>query len=252
MNELPRKREAEPQGRTPAWIVSFTDMITLLLAFFIMLQALATKRDPDLFFKGQGAFRRAISGLGFPDWLLGQHEKIDLKHTRIKHPMEEDPEDASRQRVIDTEDEKIRKVYEDLRQLVEADATDYDGSPARVLATPITFERDDATLGEPAREFLLNLVSYLKQQTGGRAPSLQVIGLAPDETDPENRWLLSACVRQGRRHLPRRVPRRRNEAPGARVESWGAGPGSRWGRTVGRMPQQVFILIGLMDAPSKE
>lgn len=252
MNELPRKREAEPQGRTPAWIVSFTDMITLLLAFFIMLQALATKRDPDLFFKGQGAFRRAISGLGFPDWLLGQHEKIDLKHTRIKHPMEEDPEDASRQRVIDTEDEKIRKVYEDLRQLVEADATDYDGSPARVLATPITFERDDATLGEPAREFLLNLVSYLKQQTGGRAPSLQVIGLAPDETDPENRWLLSAARARAAgtflaESLDAEMKRR-----GARVESWGAGPGSRWGRTVGRMPQQVFILIGLMDAPSKE
>jgi chemotaxis protein MotB len=42
-----KRQEEEPEG-TPAWIVSFADLITLLLAFFVLLQSFAKEQDPEL------------------------------------------------------------------------------------------------------------------------------------------------------------------------------------------------------------
>ena len=96
------KKPADGGQKTPGWIVSFTDMITLLLAFFVLLQAFAKERHPELFF----------AGLGIPDLLFGKMEKAEQSHWMKKHPTEPDEENMNRSRVLDAEDEDQRK-YKD-------------------------------------------------------------------------------------------------------------------------------------------
>ena len=110
--------EEEDQG-PPAWIVSFTDMITLLLSFFIMLQALAKMQDQALFLYSRDYFNRAIAGLGVPDWLFGKQDKPQFDYFKRKHTTREAPYKHPRHRVIDPEDERIRRAFDDVRRRME-------------------------------------------------------------------------------------------------------------------------------------
>ncbi len=245
-----RRRQSGSKG-TPAWLISFTDMITLLLSFFILLQAFASTRDPALFHRGRGGFVRAIKGFGIPDWLFGREDAPRRKFTLHKHPVREDLSNVDRRRIIDAEDEKIRRVYEDLRRLQQTEVSDYAGRPARLLATPIRFDRGDARLGTAGRAYLTDLASDLRGGSGA-PPLVYAIGLAPDAADPAEGWPLSArraaaaagCLRK---HLPEPLRKR-----GARVDSWGAAEGGPHLDVPRTGPHQTFIVLAIMEAPRKE
>jgi flagellar motor protein MotB len=246
-----RRRKQSDSGGIPAWIVSFTDMITLLLSFFILLQAFASVRDPELFQRGKGGFQRAIEGFGIPDWLFGKQDAPKRSFTLNKHPVQDDPENLDRRRIIDAEDEKIRRVFEDLRRLQSMRVTDHSGPPARLLATPIRFEAGAADLAVGARTYLSDFAADLAAQ-GDDPPAVYVIGLAPDAADPADGWRLSArraaavqaCLRG---HLPERL---RNRGP--LVDAWGAGTAAGGLDVPQAGRQQTFIVLAMMETARKE
>ena len=49
----PRLVIEEEGTKVPGYIVTFSDMVTLLLTFFVMLLTLADVQDPELFDKGR-------------------------------------------------------------------------------------------------------------------------------------------------------------------------------------------------------
>ncbi len=237
-------------NKTPGWIVSFTDMITLLLSFFIMLQAMAKEKDTAAFYAGQGGFRRAVAGLGVPDWLLGKPEKPDLGYQKPKHTIEEDEDNLNLRRVIDPTDENIRQVFDQLRRLMNTRAQDYEGRPARLISTPIVFAPGESEPDKGAAAFLRDFAFQLGQD-GGPAPAVHVVGLAPDTETEEARWLLSVARARAVEALMREAL---EAAPTqAAVDSWGAGPGGPWcGRTEVVGPATRFIVLAVMDADEKE
>lgn len=248
-----RSRKADDARKTPAWIVSFSDMVTLLLAFFIMLQAFASKRDRELLGLGREGFRRAISGLGIPDLLFGQRDAPRLGYFTRRYPTDEDPENIENLRVIDDQDDRIRQVFEDLRRLRDVKTSDHEGSPARLLNTPIVFAASEAALTPPARTFLREFAVQLRERPGGKPPHVVVLGLAPDAEAPEAQWALS--VRRAaaveaflREHLPREL-----RDSGARIEAWGTGPGEEsLRRSAAAGPGATFIVLALMDGGAEE
>ena len=76
-----RNKPAEEKQKVPAWIVSFSDMITLLLAFFVLLQSFAHMRDPELFEIGRGSFLSAGQS-GTIGWL-----RTRPRNRRIRAPI---------------------------------------------------------------------------------------------------------------------------------------------------------------------
>ena len=246
------KPKTEQKKGNPSWLVSFADMVTLLLSFFIMLQAFSTRQDPELFGLGQGGFKRAISRLGLPDWLFGLPEKVPLDHLDRKSPMEEDPENEAPLDVIDADDEKIRKLFQELSRLRRTEVGDQWGGPARWLATPIRFAPSDIRLQDAGKEFLKGFARDLRHYSGSGAPRVSVVGLAPDAPSPKDRWILSARRAKAVEAFLMTVLPKELMNRGMEIDSWGGGGGEHWYGAARQQPQQAFVVLALMQSQGKE
>jgi chemotaxis protein MotB len=83
----------EKQG-APAWMVSFGDMMTLILTFFILLVSMSKTQQVGLVATGIGSFVVAIRSFGLPG-VLDDYEKASFfenVRTRFALPPENDPE----------------------------------------------------------------------------------------------------------------------------------------------------------------
>jgi hypothetical protein len=247
---MARQRKPDEPNSVPTWIVSFSDMVTLLLAFFVLLQTFANVRDPDLFFVGQGSFRRAIAGLGLPAWLFGREDRPKRDFVKIKHPTDEGPPEHPKPKILDEEDEKIRKLFEDLKSEVTTIAMDLSETTVEVEATPIRFAASQAALDEPARAYLRRFAFDLRQTLDGRGVKLYVIGLAADAVGAREQWLLSArraaAVEACLAELLASVGPDRSWS----VYSWGGGPGGPWCRNLGIIPERSSIVLAVVREKS--
>lgn len=246
------KTQPEEKKGTASWLISFADMVTLLLSFFIMLQAFASVRDPELFGLGQGGFKRAISGLGLPDWLFGTQEKVEQGHIDRKGPMEEDLDNDYPLDVIDAKDEKIRKLYQQLSRLRNVKADDQWGEPARWLATPIRFEPDQAALQDAAKTYLTGFASDLRQYGGAGAARISIVGLAPDAATPRDRWTLSARRAIAVEAFLTDILAEELAGGAMQIDSWGGGLGKHWYGDASDQAQQAFVVLALMQSQAEE
>ncbi len=245
MNGKANRPEDEGE-QVPGWIVSFTDMITLLLAFFVLLQAFARVRDPELFYVGQGSFRRAIAGLGVPDLLFGKRARPEYEHKKKKNPTEPDKDQSNKDRVLDAEDEQIRKLFADLKKTVETKTSDLSNKVVDVMPTPIRFRAGAAELDAAGREFLKGMAVNLTQSLQANEVTIHVVGLAADATYGKQQWILSARRAEAAEQFLSQALSDQIRGAGWQIDSWGAGSGDRWCSKFGVHGKQSFIVIGVV------
>ncbi len=246
----------DDESKVPVWIVSFSDMVTLLLAFFVLLQSFAHVRDPDLFFIGQGSFKQAIAGLGIPKWMFGREDKIRREHGKVKHPAEpqEKPSDTPPHRLLDADNEAIQHTFARLRKELDSKARDERRQPVRFEATGVQFAPGSAELDDAARAVLDKLAMEIRDALAGSDASAYVIGLAADAGEPSQQWALSALrARAAEAYLDARLQAAAGgTATPWRSFSWGAGPGGRWCREAGIVPEKTSIAIALLRGSSPD
>ena len=78
----------ESKNEPPKYIVAYSAMMTILLAFFIMLNSLATVREYGLKGAGLGLFRMSFNSLGLPGFLTGGRKPVGLNSPGGKHQPE--------------------------------------------------------------------------------------------------------------------------------------------------------------------
>ena len=225
----------------PAYIVTFSDMVTLLLTFFVMLLSLANTQDPELVDKGKDAFVRSIKGLGIG---LGQGKKLKpkLKYEQSYHKT--DMEDASSpERLLDAEEEKVRRLFKKISKSMKAIPSQITSSETAFSPTNIKFADNSDELDTNPTNLLYDFCSDLKQ-SGSNDIKLCIIGLANDAKTEKQRWVLSAK----RAHivsdlLKKTLKEQKLDYP---VYSWGAGDGGQWTNKDNPFSKELHVLITIL------
>jgi flagellar motor protein MotB len=236
------KKPLDDEDDVPAWIVSFSDMVTLLLAFFVLLQAFATEKSPDLFFAGKGSFERAIHGMGIPDLILGRRNSDEKDWRRIKYPMPDDDR-RIRRRVRDYDNDRMRELFNQMRQKSFAlEAMNIAAVVRNIYPTTVSFSGHGVLLDEVSKQALDHTIQQLQQFVSEDRISLYILVFTPDVQDPDQRLMVGARRSQAvegyvRRSLARQLHDKE------RIQAMSVSIGNAWAsqfRTNSR--QQVVIL----------
>lgn len=154
--------EDKPPG-APSWIVSFADMITNLLTFFILLNAFANSQQAGFIADGLGSFRDVALKAGGPSHMDGgKIGAVDIGASRVRYR----PPDALNPEMLDDVQGDIRDHNRDaLRQTVKAalKADRVTRIPVELIFEPAKAELTDAhkkaldIIAPTLREFRVDL-----------------------------------------------------------------------------------------------
>ncbi|MFC1781099.1 flagellar motor protein MotB [Planctomycetota bacterium] len=245
------KKKQEAQGpKVPGYIVTFSDMVTLLLTFFVMLLSLANVQDPELFDKGRDSFIDSLryAGLGM---LWGKKQTPDLGNMKIKYFIS-DPEDTSDNRTLDAKAEQLRRIYEQITQSAQTVSRQSSEESINFSVANIHFPPGQAEIDEESIKFLSEFCDNLKQSFGLETGKLYVLGLADEEKTEKDKWLLSArraeTVADYLRNNLGTAGRDNNSGSSSNwsIYSWGTGSGGDWAGQNSPMSKTSQILIAVL------
>ncbi|MBN2512623.1 MAG: hypothetical protein JXB18_06765 [Sedimentisphaerales bacterium] len=238
-----RKRGEEKAPGTPAWIVTFSDMITLLLTFFVMLQSMATVQIAEHKFEaGQAALKRTFDGLGISGDESSKNDGTDFEHPKPEYAAEEG-NDEPQNRSLDAHTEMMRRVLMDIEKMAKITPSPISGMNRTFLPTDIHFKPGQITLNAQAQTFLNNYGQQLITNLTGQEITLYVLGIAAGERGEKRQWTMSAQRAQAVADFIRsKQPENANWS----IYSWGAGPGGDWVGQKGLVSAETEIMIAVL------
>jgi len=165
--------EEERKGG-PRYLVAYCSIMTLLLAFFIILQAFASEQSTGLFYAGQGSFVRALKTFGLGGVFDRAGGAMFQGRPGSRFRAAEGQEDPSQLRRIDPELEEAQRALQAVEDLFETHEPD-DAVGYRVrLSTPCTYGPDKAGLTPEERQFLRALAPQLERVLRARGFVIRV------------------------------------------------------------------------------
>jgi chemotaxis protein MotB len=240
--------------KVPGYIVTFSDMVTLLLTFFVMLLSMAQVQDPELFDSGRDAFLESIRYIGL-GVLFGKEDEPRFGNIKFRHSIS-NPEEESDTRTIDAKAEELRRILMKLRQTATIVPLQGVAGRSNFSIANVHFSAGRFELDKSARKFLRGFCLDLQQNSGRKPVELYVLGLASDGKSDKENWLLSSKRAQTvadflRSTLPAggEGQSRSGLAGGLSrwsVYSWGAGPGGDWVGRDSPISKHSQILIAVL------
>ena len=235
------KAVGEDHPKVPAYIVTFSDMVTLLLTFFVMLLSLAQVQDEELFHRGRNSFLRSIGQLGL-GMLSGRKPTPYLGEVKIKYFIS-NPDKAFEGRTIDAKQEELRRIFKKINRSMTTMRSKIVAEKNNFAVTDIRFPSGDAALNEGAKRFLTKFYLDLQQSAGSGRIKLYVLGLAGDELTEKERWIVSAKRAQAVAYFLQDITPSGSQWP---IYSWGAGPGGVWVGQDSPISRESQILIAVL------
>ena len=237
-----RRRTSEAEGpKTPAYIVTFSDMVTLLLTFFVMLLSLAHVQDPDLYNVGRDSFVKSIRCLGL-GMLSGKKVTADFGKVKVKYSIT-NPDKSFGVRSIDAKEENVRRLFKEVTRSMTTRKSQIIAKKTNFSVTNISFSPDDAGLNEEAKKFLTRFAADLQTGDSPKRIKLYVLGLAGDVKGEKKQWILSARRAQAASDFLSNILPAGLQWP---VYSWGAGPGGLWVSEDSLVSKQSQISIAVL------
>ncbi|QEF97640.1 flagellar motor protein MotD [Stieleria maiorica] len=154
---MSKRKKQPPSVPSKAYLVSFGDTMTALLAFFIVLNSLAKEQTGANMHSGTGSFVNAFSSSGQPGHLSGSrsNEVIQQESQKPIYALAENMKDDSdknigpdeineQQRVLDREKEQFQKFLTELESQLDLDML----PEIENQVVFDSFERPDPTTGK--------------------------------------------------------------------------------------------------------
>jgi hypothetical protein len=165
-----------------AWMVSYADMATILLAMFIVLSTLSKDQTGISLFRGTGSFRHALNNFGAPGLFANSDKVAPLTAPGPQHAVtpSDDPRglDPVGGRVIDAEQEHLQRFLDEAgRTFAVSRLPRIAGSASFDFHEPFA---KSAPYLQPAHNEVLNQLLPLLRRENYR---LQVIVWAPTPSE---------------------------------------------------------------------
>jgi outer membrane protein OmpA-like peptidoglycan-associated protein len=246
-----RPRSSEEGVRVPLWIVTFSDMTTNLLTFFVLLLSLGQIRDDTLFDDGH---RISYFFLQSVKAAFGVRDATDFDYAKIKHQIEkpEQPKGTT----IDARAEQARRLFKTLRRSMQTLKSQITAGQVDFEVANVSFAPGQTDLDDAGRQWLSRFCLDLQQNTDPDRTVLYVVALAGAEATEAEQWLLSArraqvvadFLRQASREpaVARTTTNMDVHSCPWRILWWGAGPGDNWAGQDRLDPGQSRVLIAVL------
>lgn len=216
------ERKSPPQStspKVPAYIVTFSDMVTLLLTFFVMLLSLShMKEDPESIELTRSAFLTRFNTFGLGT-LFGNKISPELDKDKSVYFIG-NPDEKGVSRTISSSEEDVRRIYKKVAESMITLPSQIVAKTADFSVTNVSFPAGGTELDEPSRIYLRQFATNLEYQSNENV-KLYVLGLANEGQSAEHQWILSAKRAQSAANFLKGILT-------CSVYSWGAGPGGDW------------------------
>jgi outer membrane protein OmpA-like peptidoglycan-associated protein len=254
------KKGSEPEEgggeSAPLWMISFADMISLLMAFFVMLQTLASEHTNELFTTGRGRFevtmnefQRNIDGFGIPDLIANITDNRAFKSPRLQYTFDSPDTQPVAMPASNGDEEKLRRVFTKLSQSAKTDRPQLTGKIQDSIFLPVQFTSDGSQLDSDTLSRLTRQAAIL-QESGIVDDTIiyYVVGQAPDLSLPSEQWLVSENrAKIVAEFLGSVMP----ESLRDNIYWWGAGAGGAWFASAKNDGAQNHVLIVTLVSSSQ-
>lgn len=237
-----KKNQESPAG-APAWIVTFSDMITLLLTFFVMLISMAdTRVDKHKFMAGSNSVRKALADFGLSGFLIERKSGPEFEHPKPAYNIDEGNEEE-KDRSIDARTEMLRRVLFQIESKMKISPSQIDGISKTFLPMEIRFAPKSAELDEKAQKELQSAWNQICITATGHEAMVYILGLAGEEKTASEQMILSARRAKAVKDYLESLNSPDKKIP---IFCWGAGSGGEWTSRNGLITRQSQILMTLI------
>ncbi|MCP4455409.1 MAG: hypothetical protein GY809_28450 [Planctomycetes bacterium] len=231
----------ESGPNVPAYIVTFSDMITLLLTFFVMLLSLASEQDPELCNKTRDAFNESLNNVGL-GMLQGQRSSPELGQKLVRHTIR-DPDDDADIRTIDADEERRRRLFRKVADATQTLKSQITADSIRYTVPRVRFPKSGSSLDSASKKHLDQFSRNIMLDSQRSKTKLYVLGMASDAQGLKNQWILSARRAQSVAAYLKGILPDTGQYP---VFSWGSGVGGNWVGESGYASKDSHIFIAVL------
>ncbi|MEW6236731.1 MAG: flagellar motor protein MotB [Candidatus Omnitrophota bacterium] len=182
---MPRKQE-KASGGAPEWMCTFSDMMSLLLCFFVLLFAMSSTEKMKMI-QASGSLRAAFGGLPAP-YLVENIPDMKQKPELSRPPQTERKQFYGKDELLREEEHKFRS--RNLQEVIQVTGTEQ-GITFR-LSGDLTFEKGSSELTAAGILALLFITDELNQFPKNPVKIVGHTDASPHRGDPNRNWTLAA------------------------------------------------------------